>query len=96
MLGMTIEHKLAIGLAEVDIVSMGKGPEVAEALRAEGFGATEFTGVGQTETVSMVRTVVRRREVPSVMAKASATDDKAFITVQDMQSAYRGRWRMRK
>jgi len=96
MVGMTIEHKLAIGLAEVDIVSMGKGPEVAEALRVEGFGATEFTGAGQTEMVSMVRTVVRRREVPSVMATASATDDKAFITVQDMQNAYRGRWRMRK
>jgi uncharacterized protein YebE (UPF0316 family) len=96
MVGMTIEHKLAIGLAEVDIVSMGKGPEVAEALRAEGFGATEFMGAGQSEMVSMVRTVVRRREVPSVISTASATDDKAFVTVQDMQSAYRGRWRMRK
>jgi uncharacterized protein YebE (UPF0316 family) len=96
ILGMTIEGKLAIGLAEVNIVSMGKGSAVAEALRQEGFGATEFRGAGQDNIVRMIRTVVRRREVPSVTAVASAVDESAFITVQDMERAYRGRWRMRK
>lgn len=96
ILGMTIENKLAIGLAEVNIVSMGKGIEIAEALREEGFGATEFLGAGQESIVDMIHTVVRRREVPSVTAVASAVDDSAFITVQEMQRAYRGRWRMRK
>lgn len=96
ILGMTIENKLAIGLAEVNIVSMGKGIEIAEALREEGFGATEFLGAGQESIVDMIHTVVRRREVPSVTAVASAVDDSAFITVHEMQRAYRGRWRMRK
>ena len=96
ILGMTIEKKLAIGLAEVNIVSMGKGIEIAEALREEGFGATEFLGAGQESIVDMIRTVVRRREVPSVTPEASPVDDRAFITVQEMQRAYRGRWRMRK
>jgi uncharacterized protein YebE (UPF0316 family) len=96
VVGMTIERKLAIGLAEVNIISMGKGTELAEALRAEGFGATEFLGAGQESIVDMIRTVVRRREVPSVTAVASAIDDSAFITVQEMERAYRGRWRMRK
>ncbi len=96
IVGMTIENKLAIGLAEVSIISMGKGTEIAEALREDGYGATEFLGVGQKNVVDMVRAVVRRREVPAVMAITSASDDQAFITVQDMQSAYRGRWRLRK
>ena len=96
IVGMTIENKLAIGLDEVEIVSMGMGTEIAEALRAEGYGATEFLGVGQKNVVDMVRAVVRRREVAAVMATASALDDEAFITVQEMQSAYRGRWRLRK
>ena len=96
ILGMTIEKKLAIGLAEVNFISMGKGAEIAEALRADGYGATEFLGVGQANVVDMVRTVVRRREVPSVMAAGSAMDDDAFVTVQDMKGAYRGRWRLRK
>jgi uncharacterized protein YebE (UPF0316 family) len=96
VVGMTIERKLAIGLAEVNIISMGKGPDVAEALRLEGFGATEFLGAGQDSIVDMIRTVVRRREVSSVTDVASAIDESAFITVQDMEHAYRGRWRMRK
>jgi len=96
IVGMTIETKLAIGLAEVNIVSMGRGSEIAEALRREGFGATEFLGAGQERIVDMIRTVVRRREVPSVTAVASGVDDSAFITVHEMQRAYRGRWRMRK
>mgnify|MGYP002152147735 CR=1 FL=1 len=96
ILGMTIEKKLAIGLAEVNIVSMGRGIEIAEALREQGFGATEFLGAGQENIVDMIRTVVRRREVPSVTAAAGAIDDSAFITVQEMQHAYHGRWRMGK
>jgi len=93
IVGVTIENKLAIGLAEVSIISMGKGMEIAEALRDEGYGATEFLGAGHANIVDMVKAVVRRKEVPSVVAMTSTIDDSAFITVQDMQSAYRGRWR---
>jgi len=96
VLGVTIENKLAIGLAEINVISMGKGTEIAEVLRDHGYGATEFLGAGQTKIVDMVRTVVRRREVPSVMALTSDVDEEAFVTVSDMKSAYRGRWRLRK
>ena len=96
IVGMTIENKLAIGLAEVDIVSMGKGTKIAAALREQGYGATEFLGAGKSNLVDMVRTVVRRREVPAVMQTATSVDDEAFITVAEMQRAQRGRWRLRK
>lgn len=94
--GMTIENKLALGLAEVDIVSMGKGAQIAKALRAEGYGATEFLGAGKSNLVDMVRAVVRRREIGAVMHTASAVDDSAFITVIETQRAHRGRWRLSK
>lgn len=96
IIGITIDKKIAIGLAEVNIVSMGMGTQIAEALRGDGYGATEFLGAGHSSIVDMVRTVVRRKEVPSVVARATTLDDKAFITVQEMQSAYRGRWRLGK
>ena len=94
IVGITIEKKLAIGLAEVSIISMGMGMKIAEALRDDGYGATEFLGAGHANIVDMVRTVVRRKEVPSVIAMTNSIDDKAFVTVQEMQSAYRGRWRV--
>jgi uncharacterized protein YebE (UPF0316 family) len=93
IIGITIESKLAIGLADVSIVSMGKGTEIAETLRDKGYGATEFLGAGHSNMVDMVRAVVRRKEVSSVIQTTTAVDDNAFITVQDMQRAYRGRWR---
>jgi uncharacterized protein YebE (UPF0316 family) len=96
ILGMTLENKVAIGLAEVNIISMTKGMQIAEALRSDGYGATEFLGAGHSNIVDMVRAVVRRKEVPTIIAKASTIDDEAFITVADMTSAYRGRWRLRK
>jgi uncharacterized protein YebE (UPF0316 family) len=96
MVGMTIENKLAVGLAEVDIVSLGKGTEIAEALRVEGYGATEFLGAGRSNLVDMVRTVVRRREVTAVMKLATSVDETAFITVSEMQRAWQGSWRKRK
>ena len=89
-------RKVALGLAEVNIISMGRGTHIAEALREDGYGATEFLGAGHSNIVDMVRAVVRRKEVPSVVATTSTIDDKAFVTVHDMQRAYRGRWRMRK
>jgi len=96
VLGVTIENKLAIGLSEVNIVSMGQGTEIAEALRGQGYGATEFLGAGRSSIVDTVRTVVRRREVSSVMGLASGVDDEAFVTVSEMKTAYGGRWRLRK
>jgi uncharacterized protein YebE (UPF0316 family) len=93
IVGITIENRLAIGLAEVSIISMGKGTEIAETLRAEGYGATEFLGAGHSHMVDMVRAVVRRKEVPLVIDATTSVDDNAFVTVQDMQRAYRGRWR---
>jgi len=94
IVGITIEKKLAIGLAEVNIISMGAGTKIAEALRDDGYGATEFLGAGHSHMVDMVRTVVRRKEVPSVIARSISIDDKAFVTVQEMRTAYRGRWRV--
>ncbi len=96
IIGITIDNRIAIGLAEVNIISMGMGTKIAEALREDGYGATEFLGAGQSMLVDMVRAVVRRKEVPSVIARTTALDDKAFITVQEMQTAYRGRWRLAK
>jgi uncharacterized protein YebE (UPF0316 family) len=96
IVGITIENKVALGLAEVNIVSMGRGTEIAEALREDGYGATEFLGAGHSNIVDMVKAVVRRKEVPSIIAKTSSIDEEAFITVHDMHRAYRGRWRLRK
>ncbi|MEA3459574.1 MAG: DUF5698 domain-containing protein [Chloroflexota bacterium] len=88
--GMVIEEKLALGFAMVRIVSIGKGGEIASAIRNEGYGATEMRGQGRNNMVDIINVVVKRKDVPSVLAIATGVDEKAFVTVEEPKSIYRG------
>ncbi len=90
--GITIEEKLALalGLAQVRIVSREAGVEIADALRALGFGVTEFLGQGREGRVEIVDTVVKRRDLPDVLAEADRWDPGAFVSVDEPRSIQRG------
>jgi uncharacterized protein YebE (UPF0316 family) len=60
LVGITIEHALAYGLATVRIVSQHGGVEIAEALRERGYGVTEIPGYGRDGGVEIVNSVVQR------------------------------------
>jgi uncharacterized protein YebE (UPF0316 family) len=88
--GMTIEEKLALGLADVRIVSRETGIEIAEALRALGFGVTEMLGRGREGRVEIISTVVPRRALRQVLDEVSHWDDSAFVTVEEPRTIQRG------
>lgn len=83
VVGMWIEEKLAIGLATVRIISRHSGVELAEALRAFGFGATEFAGQGREGRVEVVHTVIQRRDIPKVFDEVDRWDPDAFVTIEE-------------
>src|SRR3954463_12392056 len=45
--GVSLEQAIAYGVATIRVVSKNAGIEIAEALRAQGFGVTEFPGFGR-------------------------------------------------
>jgi len=47
VLGMAIEKQLAIGFTHFSIISRGHSTEIADALRAEGYGVTEIPARGR-------------------------------------------------
>ena len=81
--GITIEALLAYGLAQLRIVSAHGGVEIAEALRAHGFGVTEFAGYGREGSVEVVSTVVKRAHVADVMRIVDRYDPQAFVTAEE-------------
>lgn len=81
--GVTIEQLLAFGVATVRIVSMHAGVEIAEALRDEGHGVTEFAGFGRDGSVEIINSVIQRRHVNAVLAVVAAHDKDAFVTVEE-------------
>lgn len=88
--GMTIEEKLAFGLAEVRIISREAGVEIADALRELGFGVTELLGQGREGRVEIVNTVVQRRSLGTVYSTVDRWDPDAFIAVDEPRSIQRG------
>ena len=81
--GITLEQAIAYGVATVRIVSKRAGVEIAEALREQGHGVTEFPGFGRDGSVEIVSSVIQRRRVDEVLALIMAKDDEAFVTVEE-------------
>lgn len=83
IVGLLIEERLAIGNASIRIVSRHAGVETAEALRALGFGVTEFGAQGRDGRVEVMYTVCRRRDVERVIEEVERWDPQAFVTVEE-------------
>lgn len=81
--GITIERVLAFGVATVRVVSQHAGVEIAESLRARGYGVTEFPGFGREGVVEIVDCVVQRSHLDEVLETIRRWDEGAFVTVEE-------------
>lgn len=88
--GLWLEGKMALGLAALQVFTPSHGPEVAETLREIGHGVTQFDGKGKSGPVSVVYSVVKRKDAREAMAVVHALDEDAFITVGDVSAIQRG------
>ncbi len=89
--GMILEERIALGFAEVRIISTGN--KVAAALRQAGFGATEMYGRGQENLVGIVDAIVPRKNVQHVIELVESVDSKAIVTVSEARTVQRGYWK---
>jgi uncharacterized protein YebE (UPF0316 family) len=81
--GITLEQKIAYGVATVRVVSKRAGVEIAEALRAAGYGVTVFPGFGRDGAVEILNSVVQRRHIADVLDVVTSHDAGAFVTVEE-------------
>ena len=88
--GLWIEQKLAFGWASLQVISRRAGTELAATLRDLGYAVTEFAGVGGNERVDLVRSVLKRRALPSALAAIERCDPDAFVMVEQPQVLRRG------
>ncbi|MFO0983625.1 MAG: DUF5698 domain-containing protein [Planctomycetota bacterium] len=90
VVGMWLEERVAFGFATVRVISRNPSVSVGAALRAHGFGVTEFRGQGREGDVDLVLTVVRRRDVERVQREVERVDPTAFVTVEEPKAIQRG------
>jgi uncharacterized protein YebE (UPF0316 family) len=93
VVGMSIEERLALGHAQVSIVSSRRGSAIAERMREEGYAITEIPARGKDGVVSLLNCSVRRKSVDRVQKIINDVDESAFITVEDVRPVRRGFWR---
>jgi uncharacterized protein YebE (UPF0316 family) len=92
VVGMLIEQRLAIGISHLRIVSSGYGIEIAEELRAAGFGVTEISGQGKDGMVELISCSVQRRKTNQALAIVDRIDQDAYVTVENIRSVSKGYW----
>jgi len=81
--GVSLENAIAYGIATVRIVTKGMGSEIAKALRDQGFGVTEYPGLGRDGSVEIIHSAVQRSQLQEVLGIVSARDEDAFVTVEE-------------
>lgn len=92
VVGMLVENRLAIGFDHLEIISPGRGPEISEALRGEGFAVTEMSGFGMDGVVTILNVTVQRREIDNILNIVAGLDANAFITSETVRSVRHGFW----
>ena len=93
VVGMIIEEKIAMGYTLLRIISPGRGAEITEKIRSEGYAVTEILAQGKNGTVSLLNCHVRRRESYQLEKIILATDSEAFVTALPVRPLQRGFWR---
>jgi uncharacterized protein YebE (UPF0316 family) len=89
-LGIIIEQKLALGTVIVRVITHRDAACLIEQLRAANFGVTCVEGKGTTGKVQIVMTIVKRKQLPEVVALIQTCHPGAFYAVDELQSACEG------
>ena len=90
LVGMWIEDKLALGHVGISIISMTQAQKIAEKLRKADYGVTELVGSGRSGEVSLITTIVPRKDVKDVFQLVNQADPSSFIAVDDMKVVKHG------
>ncbi len=91
-LGVSIESKIAIGLASIQVVvDKEEGNTLANILRDHEFGVTIMDGRGKGDSLKNLLFIqLKRKKIPTAIKIIKDTDPNAYISVNDIKSIFGG------
>jgi len=89
ILGITIEQKIGLGFAQLNIISRFNSEKITDALRGEKYGVTVLPAYGASGNVSIIVVIVPRKHQKKIINLVESMDPHTFITVQ-YSLPYRG------
>ncbi len=92
-LGLVIEGRLIQKFIAIQAISPQYAHDIAEAIRAAGFGATESWGMGGGGQVGSVTAVVGHHQVKTVVRIVEQIDPAAFMMMEELRGIQQGYFR---
>lgn len=91
-IGVTIESKIALGLASMQVVvNEDMGEKLAEILRGQGFGVTIIDGRGKNNSSKNLLFIqLKRKKISEAVKLIKQTEPNAYISVNDIKSMVGG------
>ncbi|MBN1625505.1 MAG: DUF2179 domain-containing protein [Deltaproteobacteria bacterium] len=89
-IGIIIEGKMAIGTSVIRIITQKDAMPLIEVLKADGYGVTYADAQGAQGAVKIIYTIVKRKDIPSVLKIIRKFNPLAFYTIEDIRSVRPG------
>ncbi|MCY1719501.1 DUF2179 domain-containing protein [Prolixibacteraceae bacterium Z1-6] len=88
--GLLIEEKLAVGIVKVQIITRKSARQLIQNLTDAGYGITHHEAQGSSETVSIIYSIINRKQIKKVQDIVTKTNPLAFYSVEDVKSVNKG------
>ena len=88
--GLQIEERLALGLQVIRIITNQNCDELLVALKRENHGVTLVDAKGSLGPVVMVFTIIKRKNVHSVVKLIQQYNPSAFYSIEDIKNTNQG------
>jgi len=103
-IGLLIEDKIAMGIVKIQIITVEAASGLIKALIASGYGITHHEANGANGKVSIIYSVINRKQIPFIIEMICKHNPDAFYTIEDVKFVNRGiipansanRWRVGK
>jgi uncharacterized protein YebE (UPF0316 family) len=91
-IGITIESKIAVGLASIQaVVNEESGQMLADVLREQGFGVTIINGKGKNDSKKNLLFIqLKRRRINEAISIIKENTPNAYISINDIKSMMGG------
>jgi uncharacterized protein YebE (UPF0316 family) len=89
-IGMVIENRLAIGTLIVRAIVAGETESLVQSLKEAGYGVTVSDAQGISGPVTVIYTVINRKELKDVIRRLQDSHPRVFYTVEEARLASEG------
>jgi uncharacterized protein YebE (UPF0316 family) len=89
-IGLIIADRLSLGVVLVRVVTQRRADELVSRLRALRYGVTTVDGQGASGPFQVVFTILRRRDVPTVVALVQQFNPQAFYSIEEVGFVAKG------